>query len=145
MAQLLNKLTRKDYVWKWRSEEQKAFDELKRRFVDKPILAMLDTMQSMCIETDASDFTTRAVLSMLCKDKKWHPCAYLSKGLNDVERNYDVHNKEMLSIMRALEVWQHYLEGAKHKFEIWTNYHNLQYFMEAKNLITDKHAGLSIY
>ena len=43
VAQPLNKLTRKDYVWKWRSEEQKAFDELKRRFVDKPILAMVDT------------------------------------------------------------------------------------------------------
>ena len=44
VAQPLNKLTRKDYVWKWGSEEQKAFDELKRRFVDKPILAMIDTM-----------------------------------------------------------------------------------------------------
>jgi hypothetical protein len=36
---------------------------------------------------------------MLCEDEKWHPCAYLSKGLNDVERNYDVHDKEMLGII----------------------------------------------
>ena len=134
MAQPLNKLTRKDYVWKWGSEEQKAFDELKRRFVDKPILAMVDTTRPMRIETDALDFATGAVLSMLCDDEKWHPCAYLSKGLNDVERNYDVHDKEMLSIMRALEAWRHYLEGAKHKFKIWTDHRNLQYFMEAKKL-----------
>ena len=60
VAQSLNKLTRKDYVWKWGSEEQKAFDELKRRFVDKPILAMVDTTQPMRIETDASDFATGA-------------------------------------------------------------------------------------
>jgi RNase H-like domain found in reverse transcriptase len=36
---------------------------------------------------------------MLCEDEKWHPCAYLSQGLNDVERNYNVHDKEMLGII----------------------------------------------
>ena len=60
---------------------------------------MVDTMQPMRIETDASDFATGTVLPMLCDDEKWHPCAYLSKGLNDVEQNYNVHDKEMLSIM----------------------------------------------
>ena len=43
-------------------------------------------------------------------------------------------NKEMLGIMHALESWQHYLEGAKVQFEIWTDHRNLQYFMEAKKL-----------
>jgi hypothetical protein len=71
---------------------------------------------------------------MLCEDEKWHPCAYLSKGLNDVERNYDVHDKEMLGIIRALEAWRHYLEGAKHEVEIWTDHQNLRYFMSAKKL-----------
>ena len=98
----------------------------------------------MRIETDALDFATGAVLSMLCKDNKWHPCAYLSKGLNDVECNYDVHDKEMLSIMRALEAWRHYLEGTKHKFKIWTDHHNLQYFMEAKKL-NHRQARWSLY
>jgi len=65
---------------------------------------------------------------------KWHPCAFLSKDLNDVKQNYDVHNKEMLGIMHTLESWQHYLEGAKVQFEIWTDHRNLQYFMEAKKL-----------
>jgi RNase H-like domain found in reverse transcriptase len=74
------------------------------------------------------------VLSMLCEDEKWHLCAYLSKGLNDVERNYDVHDKEMLRIIPALEAWRHYLEGAKHEVEIWTDHTNLQYFMCAKKL-----------
>ena len=132
------------YVWKWGSEEQKAFDELKRRFTDKPILAMVDMTRPMRIETNTLDFATGAVLSMLCDDEKWHPCAYLSKGLNDVEHNYDVHDKEMLSIMRALEAWQHYLEGTKHKFEIWTDHHNLQYFMEAKKL-NRRQARWSLY
>jgi ribonuclease HI len=51
-----------------------------------------------------------------------------------VERNYDVHDKEMLGIIRALETWRHYLEGTTHEVEIWTDHQNLQYFMSAKKL-----------
>ena len=113
---------------------QKAFDELKARFTKQPILTMVDTTKELCIESDASDFATGAVLSMKCDNDKWHPCAYLSKGLNNVKQNYDTNDKEMLRIMRALELWHHYLEEAKVQFEIWNNYRNLQYFMKAKKL-----------
>jgi ribonuclease HI len=51
-----------------------------------------------------------------------------------VERNYDVHYKEMLGIIHALETWQHYLEGATHEVKIWMDHQNLQYFMSAKKL-----------
>jgi len=85
---------------------QKSFDELKARFTKQPILMMVDTTKELRIKSDASDFATGAVLSMKCDDDKWHPCAYLSKGLNDVKWNYDTHNKEMLGIMRALESWR---------------------------------------
>ena len=71
---------------------------------------------------------------MLQDDGKWHPCAYLSKGFNGTECNYDVHNKEMMGIMHALEAWRHYLEGCKHKMKIWTDHQNLKYFMSAKKL-----------
>jgi hypothetical protein len=134
IATPLHKLTRKDQPWEWKEEQQIAFDILKKKFTKKPILTMVDTTQKLRVESDASDYATGAVLSMECEDGKWHPCAYLSKGMNDVERNYDVHDKEMLGIMRALEAWRHYLEGAKEQFEIWTDHRNLQYFMEAKKL-----------
>ena len=130
----LHKLTCKDTVWSWGSAEQKAFDELKWRFTEKPVLSMVDTTKELRVEADASDYTTGAILSMKNDDGKWHPCAYLSKGLNDVEQNYDVHDKELLGVMCALEAWHHYLEGCKHKFEIWTDHQNLEYFMESKKL-----------
>ena len=88
----------------------------------------------MRIESDASNYMTGVVLSMLQEDGIWHPCAFLSKSLSDVERNYDVHDKELLGIIRSLEAWRHYLEGADHKVEIWTDHRNLQYFQTAKNL-----------
>jgi RNase H-like domain found in reverse transcriptase len=52
-----------------------------------------------------------------------------------VERNHNVHDKEMLGIIHhVLETWQHYLEGATHEVKIWTDHQNLQYFMSAKKL-----------
>jgi hypothetical protein len=71
---------------------------------------------------------------MLCDNEKWQLCAYLLKSLNNVEQNYDIHDKEMLAIMRALSEWRHYLEGATHKVEILTDHKNLEYFMGAKKL-----------
>ena len=72
--------------------------------------------------TDSSDFATGAVLSQLsAEDEKWHPVAYYSKSLSETERNYKIHDKEMLAIIRALDEWRHFLEGAPRKFEIWTD------------------------
>jgi len=51
-----------------------------------------------------------------------------------VERNYEIHDKEMLAIMQALEEWRHFLEGAEHKFEIWTDHKNLEYLQTSKKL-----------
>ena len=50
------------------------------------------------------------------------------------ERNYPVVDKEMLSVIRTLEQWRHYLEGAKHQFDIWNNHANLQWFMKRQDL-----------
>ena len=51
-----------------------------------------------------------------------------------MERNYEIHDKEMLAIIRTLEEWRHFLEGAQHTVEIWTDHKNLEYFQMAKKL-----------
>ena len=40
----------------------------------------------------------------------------------------------MLAIIHVLEEWRHFLKGATHPIEIWTNYKNLEYFMTAKKV-----------
>uniref|UniRef100_A0A0W0F4H4 RNA-directed DNA polymerase n=1 Tax=Moniliophthora roreri TaxID=221103 RepID=A0A0W0F4H4_MONRR len=76
-----------------------------------------------------------AVLSQQStEDRKWHPVAFYSKSLNAVEHNYEIHNKEMLAIIRALETWCHLLEGSPHSFEVWTDHKNLEYFHKAQKL-----------
>jgi len=100
-----------------------------------PILSLPDNLRPFWIEVDSSDFTTGAVLSQQSpEDNKWHPVVFLSKSLSLVEENYEIHDKEMLAIMRVLEEWRHFVEGAEHHCEIWMDHKNLQYFMTAKKL-----------
>ena len=82
------------------------------------MLVALDLDKKMRMEVDALDYVTGGVLSMECGDGKWKPVAFLSKSLNEMERNYKIHDKEMLAIIRGLENWRHLLEGTKFKFEI---------------------------
>ena len=71
---------------------------------------------------------------MECEDELQRPVAFLSKLLTETERNYEIHNKEMLVIIRGLEKQRHLLEGICFKFEIWTDHKNLEYFMKAQKL-----------
>ncbi len=43
---------------------------------------------------------------------------FSQKSLNEIEKNYKIHDKEMLAIIRGLENWRHLLEGAQSKFKI---------------------------
>ena len=83
------------------------------------------------VEVDASNYATRGVLSMKCSDNLWRPVTFISKFLSDTKRNYKIHNKEILVVIRCLETWRHFLEGTIVKFEIWTDHKNLEYFIKA--------------
>ena len=65
------------------------------------------------VEADASDYTTGEVLSVKYEDGKWRPVAFISKSMNSTKRNYEIHNKEILVVIRCLEAWRHYSEGTK--------------------------------
>lgn len=110
------------------------FDDLKAAFTTSPVLIMPDPLKQYLVEVDASDFAHGGVLSQRGPDGLWHPVAYLSKALSDAERNYDIYDKELLAIVRALEIWRHYLEGSPEVIEIWTDHKNLEYFKKAQKL-----------
>ena len=86
------------------------------------------------IKTNASNYATRGVLSIKCSDNLWRPVAFISKSLSNTKRNYEIHNKEMLVVIRCLEVWRYFLEGTTVKFKIWTDHKNLKYFMKVQKL-----------
>ena len=134
IAKPLHEMTRKEMKWSWRERQQKAFEELKERFMTEPVLITSDLDKEMRVEANTSDFVTGGVLLMKCENERWRPVAYIFKSLNEAERNYEIHNKKMLVIIQYLEAWRHFLEGAKNQFEIWTDYENLEYFMKTQKL-----------
>ena len=79
---------------------------------------MPDLDKKMRMEVDVSDYTTGGILSMECEYRKWRPVAYLSNSLNKIERNYEIHNKEILAVIQRLENWRHLLKGTKFRFEV---------------------------
>lgn len=114
--------------------EQGAFESLKATFARAPVLLMPDTDVPFQVETDASDFAVRAVLSQKAPDGDWRPVAFFSRSMQPAERNYNVHDKELLSVVRAFEVWRPYLEGNPFPVEVFSDHRNLEYFMTARDL-----------
>jgi len=99
----LNMLVEKDRKWEWGTEQQGAFEELKRRFTTELVLAVPDRNQEMRVEADVSDYATGGMLSVKGVDGKWRPVAFISKSLSPPERNYEIHDKEMLVVIQCLE------------------------------------------
>ncbi|KAG5721191.1 hypothetical protein E4T56_gene20055 [Termitomyces sp. T112] len=122
-----------------------TFNTLKHAITSRPVLLFLNDNSPFCIEANSSDFTTGLVLlQQYPEDKKWHPVAFYSKSLNVVEQNYEIHDKEMLAIIWLFEEWQHFLEGVQHKFKVWMDHKNLEYFQRAKKL-NCQHAQWLLY
>jgi len=56
------------------------------------------------------------------------------RAFSTVELNYDMHDKELLAIVKSFRKWQHYLEGVADLVEVYTDHRNLIYFSETKML-----------
>jgi len=93
IAHPLNDLLRKDKRFDWTQECQDAFETMKKRFTEEPVLAMPDHSKLFQIESDASKYATGAVLSQLDSNGNRHLVAFYSKMFSPAKRNYDIHDR----------------------------------------------------
>ena len=70
------------------------------------------------MKVDTLDYAMREVLFIECEDRRWKLVVFLYKSLYKTRRNYEIHNKKMLAVIRGLENWRHLLESTKYKFEV---------------------------
>src|SRR5246500_2535098 len=134
LAKPLNSLTKKDIKFEWTEECQKAFDTLKEKFLEEPVLKMIDTTKQFVLETDASKWATGAVLKQLGEDRELHPCGYISKTLTTTERNYQIYDRELLAVIHALETWRHALLGSPHPVIVHCDHRNLGFYKKANKV-----------
>ena len=81
-------MVKKDRKWEWTDWQEEAFKKLKEKFTQELVLVAPDLDKKMRMEVDALDYAMGGVLSMKCEDRKWRLVVFLSKLLNETERNY---------------------------------------------------------
>jgi hypothetical protein len=77
------------------------------------------------LEADCSGYSMGVCLFQIDKSGKFKPVAYFSKKLFSAESNYEIHDKKLLAIVRAMEEWREELIGVKNPFVVLSDYKNL--------------------
>ena len=132
IAAPLNELTKKGVAFQWGDPQEKAFQELKRRLSEAPLLVLPDFTKTFEVECDASGIGIGGVLM-----QNGQPVAYFSEKLGGAQLNYSVYDKELYALVRALETWQHYLWPKE--FVIHSDHEALKY-LKGQAKLNHRHA-----
>src|SRR5690606_32676612 len=130
----ITRLLKKDVPFVWNQDADNAFESLKKAFTSDPILKHFDPTKPCYIETDASKEAIGAICSQKDNNGIMHPIAFYSRSLTPAERNYHIHDQELLAIIEAFEHWRHYLIYSEHTTRVFTDHKNLLYFTTKQNL-----------
>ena len=123
----LTLLTKKSAAFSWGDEQQRAFEDLRRRLCEAPILTLPEGMEDMVVYCDASCQGLGAVIMQCGK-----VIAYASRQLKPHEAKYPTHDLELGAVVFALKIWRHYLFGVK--CTVYTDHKSLKYLMDQQNL-----------
>jgi len=99
----LTHLTRKNTLWNFDDNCRMTFNTLKQTFISAPILTHCVPDVQLVVETNASDYTLATILFIMTKNNEIHPVAFHSRTFSALELNYDVHDKELLTIFEAFK------------------------------------------
>ena len=95
---------------------------------------MPDLTRPFQIESDASKYASGAVLTQQDSNGNRHPISFISKTFTPAERNYKIYDRELLGIIRALDEWQHYIQGSPHTTTVLSDHLNLTYWRSPQKL-----------
>ena len=108
------------------------------------MLLLPDYGKPFTLYTDTSDYATSAILEQDNALGRSHPVAFYSKSLQPTERNYKIHDKELLAIVHGLRHFRHYLQGNEYTTRVFSDHANLQYFT-TKQMLTRRQACWSLF
>ncbi|GJY90075.1 putative reverse transcriptase domain-containing protein [Tanacetum coccineum] len=108
-------------------EQERAFQTLKDKLCNAPVLALPDGPKDFMVYCDASDLGLGCVLMQRGK-----VITYASRQLKIHEKNYTTHDLELGAVVFALKIWRHYLYGTKSV--IYTDHKSVQHIFNQKEL-----------
>lgn len=115
ISRCLHEITKPSVKFEWTTECQEAFDELKERLTNAPILAYAQYDRPFIMKTDASNTAIGHELLQIQDDGHPHPILYGSRSLSKHERNWSVTMKELLAVVWSVKHNISYLRGTKFK------------------------------
>ena len=121
----LSNLLKKDVEWLWTSDHEVAFGEVKSSLLKAPILALPDPAKPFSVVCDASDFAIGCALLQRDDEGRDRVIEFQSRQLKAAERNYPVHDKELLAMKYALVKFRVHLLGAA-PFVVYTDHASLR-------------------
>ncbi|GJV28614.1 putative reverse transcriptase domain-containing protein [Tanacetum coccineum] len=127
IAKSLTELTQKNKKYIWGKDQESAFQLLKQKLCEAPILALPEGNDDFVVYCDASHQGLGAVLMQREK-----VIAYASRQLKPHEENYTTHDLELGAVVFALKIWRHYLYGTK--CTVFTDHKSLQHILDQKEL-----------
>jgi len=86
------------------------------------------------VKTNALDYALTAILSIVNEDNEVHSVAFYFHTFTTAELNYDIYDKELLTIFEAFKIWQYYLKGPTYPINVVIDHKNLEYFSTTKVL-----------
>ncbi|KAE9332579.1 hypothetical protein PR003_g14438 [Phytophthora rubi] len=132
----LSQLLKADAAWPWRPEHQTAFDAVKTSLSTAPVLMLPNHSKAFHMVCDASDFAIGCALMQFDDEGRERVVSYQSRQLKPAERNYSVHDKELLAMPYALIKFRVYLLGEQ-TFAVYTDH--------ATNILADALSRRSDY
>lgn len=111
-----------------------GFEALKKVFVNALILKLFNWIKDIIVETNSSDYVSAGVMSQYNDKEVLHLVVFFSKKLLVTECNYEIYDKELLTIICYFEEWRPELEGILLLIKVITDYCNLEYFISTKLL-----------
>ena len=129
IARPLCRLLEKETKFNFDDSCKAAFEEIKSRLVQAPIMAAPKWDQGFEVMCDASDFAMGAVLGQR-KEKIFRAIYYASRTFNEAQENYSTTEKEMLSIVFACEKFRPYILGSH--VIVHTDHAAIKYLMSKK-------------
>nr|GEX88416.1 reverse transcriptase domain-containing protein [Tanacetum cinerariifolium] len=130
IARPMIRLLEKDTPFIFSQECVEAFQTLKRKLTEAPILIAPDWDMPFELMCDASDFAIGAVLGQH-QDKHFRPIYYASKTMSEAESNYTTTGKEMLAVVYAFKKFRSYL--ILNKSIVYTDHSALKYLFAKKD------------
>jgi RNase H-like domain found in reverse transcriptase/Reverse transcriptase (RNA-dependent DNA polymerase) len=128
IAKPLTELTKKDVPFAWTPCCTAAIQQLKQIILSDPVLQQPHPDRPYTLEVDASQYATGAILQQPDEAGCLHLVGYDSQTFNDAEHGYNIHDRELLMVIRGLLAWRHLLVGSPHKIRVLMDHSNLKYY-----------------